>query len=54
MRYRRHHTSKEARKRHKRREQKRKKQFGGLVAFAYTDSRGKSKKTLSGSLGRFH
>lgn len=54
MSYRRHHVSKRARKAHKRREKKRKKQFGGLAAFGYSDSRGRSVKALSKSMGRFH
>jgi hypothetical protein len=54
MSYRRHSISKAARKAHKRREKKRKKQFGGLAAFAYSDCRGKSRKTLAASMGRFH
>jgi hypothetical protein len=54
MSYRRHSISKAARKAHKRREKKRKKQLGGLAAFAYSDCRGKSRKTLAASMGRFH
>lgn len=55
MGYRRHRVSKAARKAHKRREKKRKKAFGGLAAFAYSDGRNKSPRALAASRYRaFH
>jgi len=52
--YRRHSTSKLARKQHKKREKKRKEQFGGLAAFAYSSDVGLSKRQLARRGGRFH
>ena len=54
MAYQRHAVSKAARKAHKRREKKRKALFGGMAAFAYTDSRGVAKRRLARASGRFH
>lgn len=51
MAYKKHSVSKFARKQHKKREKKRKDNFGGLAAFFYSDSNGKSKKTLSKGIG---
>lgn len=45
--YRKHPVSKAARKAHKKREMKRKKQLSGLAAFTYSSSVGRTKKQLS-------
>lgn len=52
--YQKHSNSKKARKDHKKREKKRKKKLNGLAAFFYSDSRGKSKKFLSKTMGQLH
>lgn len=50
MAYRKNHTSKLARIKHKKRVQKRKSKYGGLAAFAYDSARGRKTKSAVAKL----